>query len=242
MTYDTSGIQQEGRTIQESAQVGIITGEHGEGKGSEKKKGPRYSTPKPPINRRNEMTWYWMQNEIWTHDDSSVFPSWGCLLARYRENQKRDHKAAYARRQAKELAYKKEYRQRQSVKDAHAKRQRDKKASDPGYRVKKNLADRLRSMIISSGSQKEMTTLEFVGCTASQLRDHIERQFAKWMNWSNYGTKWQVDHIIPCAAFDHSDTNQVRQCWHFSNLRPLCAIENASKRDTITEPQMKLLL
>jgi hypothetical protein len=84
--------------------------------------------------------------------------------------------------------------------------------------------------------------LDFLGCTQDQLRSHIESQFYRGMNWGNYGTKWHVDHILPCACFDHSDQNQVAACWHWTNLRPLCAKKNAAKKDRITHPQMNLRL
>lgn len=56
------------------------------------------------------------------------------------------------------------------------------------------------------------------------------------MNWDNYGKKekqWSVDHIIPCAVFDLTDPVEQKQCFHYSNCRPMWHIENIKKSDKI---------
>ena len=37
---------------------------------------------------------------------------------------------------------------------------------------------------------------------------------------------WQLDHIIPQSTFDFRDSEQIKQCWSLSNLRPLSAKQN----------------
>ena len=85
-------------------------------------------------------------------------------------------------------------------------------------------------------------TRELLGCTLPEFRDYLEKRFPKGCTWENYGSEWHIDHIIPCAAFDLQDAKQLRQCFHFTNLRPLRASVNLRKHDKITEPQLKLLL
>jgi len=48
-----------------------------------------------------------------------------------------------------------------------------------------------------------------------------------WDNWTKDG--WHIDHIIPLAAFDLTDREQVKQACHYTNLRPMWAEENLSK-------------
>lgn len=201
----------------------------------------RYShgPKKGQLNRRNPLTEYWVPQEIWMHDKKSVFPDWGEIGLRYMELKRTDYRLAYRRRKKALLKYKKEYRQRTDVKAAHAARQREKCQTDPGFRVRKRLSKRLSELIGGMGGG---SILQYVGCTQDELRCHIESQFKRGMTWENYGTHWHIDHIIPCAAFDHTDRNQVLQCWHWSNLRPLEAKKNIAKRDKITHPQLHLRL
>lgn len=30
-----------------------------------------------------------------------------------------------------------------------------------------------------------------------------------------------MDHIIPCAIFDFTDPSEQKQCFHFTNIKPL---------------------
>ncbi len=70
---------------------------------------------------------------------------------------------------------------------------------------------------------------ELTGLSAELLKRHIDAQFDSNMSWSNYGSYWHIDHIVPCAAFDLSSTEQQKKCFHYSNLRPLEAKENLKK-------------
>ena len=66
-------------------------------------------------------------------------------------------------------------------------------------------------------------------CTHSDLLKWLQFQFKKGMHLNNYGKAWQVDHIIPCAAFDLTNETQQRLCFHYSNLRPLSPSANHAK-------------
>jgi len=111
----------------------------------------------------------------------------------------------------------------------------------PVNKIKTNLRKRMKILLDSAKTEK-MSVSSLIGCNSIDFRRHIEKQFTKCMTWDNYGSHWHIDHILPCASFDHSDKRQIAQCWHFTNLRPLKAIDNIMKSDTITHPQMQLLL
>ena len=51
------------------------------------------------------------------------------------------------------------------------------------------------------------------------------------------GFKWHVDHIRPCALFDHQDERQFLECWSLGNLQPLWASENCRKGVAYGSPQ-----
>ena len=46
---------------------------------------------------------------------------------------------------------------------------------------------------------------------------------------------WHIDHILPCASFDLTDTEQQKRCFHYTNLQPLTAFENWSKHARIKD-------
>lgn len=99
-------------------------------------------------------------------------------------------------------------------------------------RIKENLARRMRFLL--NGQQKSANTCDIIGCSPEELKVHIEKTFEDGMTWDNYGD-WHIDHIIPCAAFDHSDDTELRACWNFRNLRAMWGIENIVKSSTFDE-------
>jgi 5-methylcytosine-specific restriction endonuclease McrA len=121
-------------------------------------------------------------------------------------------------------------------------RARKKRSAKPEVRIVSNFRKRLREIMSDARNGGKQSTLKLIGCSSSALAAHLESQFKRGMTWSNYGTHWHVDHIIPCAAFDHTKPEQVRQCWHFTNLRPLEAKANMAKGAKIQAPQLQLLL
>ena len=91
---------------------------------------------------------------------------------------------------------------------------------------------RSRLWLALKGSPKLLTTMKLVGCTIEQLKNHLEKQFKpnmSWNNWSRYG--WHIDHIRPCASFDLSKSKEQRKCFNYTNLQPLWAKDNLSKKD-----------
>jgi len=123
-------------------------------------------------------------------------------------------------------------------------REREKKRlkEDPSYRAVYNLRKRFRGIIKSCKTGEGISSSGLIGCKTIELRIHLEKQFKRGMTWDNYGTYWHVDHIIPCAKFNHLIESQRKQCWHWTNLQPLEAKKNMQKSDTITKPQLSLLL
>ena len=50
------------------------------------------------------------------------------------------------------------------------------------------------------------------------------------MNWRNYGFYgWHIDHIIPVCTFDLNNKNDIKKCFHYSNLQPLWCKDNWTK-------------
>lgn len=101
---------------------------------------------------------------------------------------------------------------------------------DPSARLAKNIRERMRNTIFNGC--KSASTLELLGCSFDDCRKHIEALFQEGMSWENYGFDgWHIDHIRPCASFDLTDPKQQAECFHYTNLQPLWAIDNIKKGD-----------
>ena len=59
----------------------------------------------------------------------------------------------------------------------------------------------------------------YFGLGIEQFRKWIEIQFTEELNWENFGTAWQFDHIVPVAYFDFSIEDDLILCWNFINIR-----------------------
>ena len=102
---------------------------------------------------------------------------------------------------------------------------KERRLSDIDYRILDSIKSRFRQLLVQKGNKH---TADFLDYTMGELRYHIATKFERGMSWDNWG-EWHIDHIAPCASFDHSDPDQVRECWQLSNLQPLWAADNLSK-------------
>lgn len=82
------------------------------------------------------------------------------------------------------------------------------------------------------GLEKPVRAAELIGCSIDELKQHLEGQFKEGMSWDNYG-KWHVDHIVPCSLFDLTKEDELRKCFHYTNLQPLWAEENIKKSNRL---------
>ncbi len=103
-----------------------------------------------------------------------------------------------------------------------------KRKDDSNFKILVNLRTRLSKAL--KGQSKSKKTLDLLGCTIEELKKHLQTQFTRDMNWDNYGLNgWEIDHRIPCASFDFTDSKQQEACFNYTNLKPLWAIDNRIK-------------
>ncbi len=113
-------------------------------------------------------------------------------------------------------------------------KQRERYKNDINYRLSMNLRNRIIEVL--KGKNKSATTMEFLGCTIEEFKQHLESQFTQGMTLDNHGYYgWHIDHIKPCSLFDLSDPEQQRQCFHYSNMQPLWAEDNFIKHTKYEE-------
>ena len=91
------------------------------------------------------------------------------------------------------------------------------------------------------GAKATRRWFEISGIKPADLHAHLESQFDETMTWDNYGTVWEIDHIVPLSYFsslDMDDDLKVRTAWSLRNLRPLHPSLNRSKSDTLPDPSI----
>jgi hypothetical protein len=107
------------------------------------------------------------------------------------------------------------------------------------FRIRTNLGSRLCHLL--KGTRKSKPFLALLGCSIDNLKIYLESKFEPNMSWQNFGTAWEIDHIMPCAIFDLTIPGHQQRCFHFSNLQPLPKSENRSKKDRVLSNQFQLL-
>jgi len=134
----------------------------------------------------------------------------------------------------KEKLRKKKNRKKQWYINAQNRWVKTKIKTDVSYRIKINLSSKLYHLLKDKNVSKTENTLTLIGCSIIELKNHLESKFKDGMNWKNYGKNgWEVDHIIPCKAFNLTKLEEQRKCFHYTNLQPLWQTENASKGDKL---------
>lgn len=149
---------------------------------------------------------------------------------------KERHRLCYAEyyEKNKEAIAKKSRDWNKNNKDKRAKSKkayRDRHKNEINFRIKENLSTRLRNIMNKDGHP----VIDYMECSIEFFKCWLEFNFKDGMTFENYGSYWHVDHAKPCALFDHSKIEEVKECWHWSNLVPLESLENASKGHRLDE-------
>jgi hypothetical protein len=105
---------------------------------------------------------------------------------------------------------------------------------DPVQMLKQRIRDRISKAMTryASGHVKTGSNLKYLGCSAPQLAQYIERMFKRGMAWSNYGD-WHLDHVVPLASFELTTERNRIKAFHYTNLQPLWAADNILKSDNM---------
>lgn len=158
----------------------------------------------------------------------------------YAKNAERLKEKAHHRFESKKTEIMKKQREyagknKARIKEASRRRQprfnklrREKYRNNPSYRLRSIVGSRISNLVSQRRADKAGRTMVLIGCDIEFLRGYLQARFLKGMSWENYG-EWHIDHRIPCAKFDLREPEQQRQCFHYSNLRPMWGPDNLAK-------------
>lgn len=137
------------------------------------------------------------------------------------------------------------YRQKNidKYREERAEYRRNRYKFNPKIRLNECMSSLISYSLRNGKKGKHWETL--VGYTLDDLMKHLEKQFDSKMSWTNYGSYWWLDHIIPISVFNFDSYNDLDfgQCWALENLQPLEKIENIKKSNKINgtfQPNLKL--
>lgn len=164
------------------------------------------------------------------------------------EKQKRD-KERYLQQAEKRKKQSKEWRLKnidkvrqyeQSRKPQRNARLRERTRNDAEYNLNKRIRARLHHAL--KGHQKTERTIEILGYSTAELKEHIEQLFYGDMSWDNMNT-WEIHHIIPVQEFCSSSIptqDALKLANRLDNLIPLF-IEDHIQITTIYNSTGKIL-
>jgi phage-related minor tail protein len=152
------------------------------------------------------------------------------------EKWKESNKRFYSKNAEAQKLRAKEYAQanRKEISEKQREARKARRHADSAYRAKENIRKRMWETIIKAGHTKSAKTLSLLGCSPLECRNYLESLFTEGMSWDNYGpTGWHIDHIKPISSFDLSNPQEQKECFHYTNLQPLWALDNLIKADSM---------
>jgi hypothetical protein len=150
-------------------------------------------------------------------------------ISDYNKNYKSEHKDEITK-------YNHDYNisNRKSIQTRHTKYLREKRKSDPNYKISVTCRNRIKKLV--KGEHKTST---LIGCNTDLIIEWLTSNFTSKMTLENHGEYWHIDHVIPCNSFDLTKEEDLKKCFHWTNLQPLEAKKNLSKKDKINLNEIK---
>ncbi len=114
--------------------------------------------------------------------------------------------------------------------DKMNKYQSDRMKRDPVFKMRMRLSSYILKTLKKQHTVKSVKFQTLLGCTVSELKIHLEKNFKPGMSWKNHGLNgWHIDHIKPVSKYNLLDPEEQKKCFHYTNLQPLWALENIRK-------------
>jgi len=109
--------------------------------------------------------------------------------------------------------------------------QKQRKAVDPSFKKILQLSALLKNCL--KKKYKKSILEKYLDCSLDVFYKWIEFQFTDEMNWVNYGSYWEIDHVLCKSHFNHLNEEELMLSWNWRNLRPCTKEENRTKRNKI---------
>lgn len=102
--------------------------------------------------------------------------------------------------------------------------------SDFSFKIAHNLRKNVRKLL---KGKKHERCFDLLGCSKEFFLKWLEFCFDEYMTLENHGKIWHIDHVVPCSVFDLSKNEEVKKCFHWTNMKPMLAKENIQKNNKV---------
>lgn len=153
----------------------------------------------------------------------------------YHENKERYNKYDKERsRDSKRIEWCRQWKEDNKDKiDSYSKnRDNSKRYNTPEQKLDKSISIAVTRVLKGEYSYFDRMYSGILGYDSNTLKKHFESLFTPDMNWGNYCSYWEVDHIIPRLHFLPDiigDSKQLKICWSLRNIRPLEVSKNRQR-------------
>jgi len=120
------------------------------------------------------------------------------------------------------------------IQKRHNKNDVERRKNDPLFKLAHTCRTRMNKAIKGNG----IKSLKLIDCSTIFLKEWLEFNFEKEMNFKNHGSYWHIDHVIPCSIFDLNKDNEIKHCFRWTNLQPLEANKNIIKNNNINKKEV----
>jgi hypothetical protein len=118
-------------------------------------------------------------------------------------------------------------------------KEKERRETDPNFKLRKDMRDYIKYIILNYGTTNQNERFEqamsLIDCEIQFVRDWIEHQFDDKMTWENQSEYWHFDHIKPVSSFNLVNEDELKLCFHWSNLQPLEKTKNMKKSKKIDQ-------
>lgn len=107
----------------------------------------------------------------------------------------------------------------------------NKKKTDSEFKLKNDIKKNFASSFKRCCKKKTETFFSYTGIKFEDYVTHFKNSDL-WNDFCNR-ENIHIDHIIPCSAYDFSNSSEIIKCWQPENLRLISAKENVEKSNRI---------
>lgn len=119
-------------------------------------------------------------------------------------------------------------------------RQNERYRTDPAFKTASLLRSSVKRVFRMIKEEKIDNTFNILGYSVEEFMETMQTKFYSGMSWANHGELWELDHIIPLAAFDLENLRQREYANSLDNFQPLLIQDHKEKTKIDTRMLTKM--